>query len=376
MTLQIKAEVLLNNSNWEKKLTQTQKQVAGFGKSMKTVANGVKAAWAGVALLGLNAVGDAIMDVTKLAAEDAKSQALLNKQMDNSFKATKKQKDEMDRYIDTMSNMSGIADDKLRPAMSKLVAVSKNASKAQKAFSTVLDISAGTGKDVNVVAQAYSKYLGGNKTALDKLVPGLKDAGDKMAFLQSKYGGMAEVAGQNDPFARINVVMDNFKEKLGKAFLPVVDKFADWLASGKSQKAMDDLAGKVAEFGEWFASPAGQKAFNEWIDGLKDLITLAGDFLGIAKQVAGLFDQKAKSKALTNAVNTQAGKNGLNFLGGGQATGRLAYTSAQSLNASSSGTMFAPKIVVNVDPITGKSVTKLLQGEASRRGTSVGRMIL
>lgn len=367
MTLQIKAEVLLNNSNWEKKLTQTQKQVAGFGKSMKTVANGVKAAWAGVALLGLNAVGDAIMDVTKLAAEDAKSQALLNKQMDNSFNATKKQKDEMDRYIDTMSNMSGIADDNLRPAMSKLVAVSKNATKAQKAFAVVLDISAGTGKDVNVVAQAYSKYLGGNKTALDKLVPGLKDAGDKMGFLQSKYGGMAEVAGKNDPFARINVVMDNFKEKLGTAFLPVVDKFADWLASGESQKAMDDLATKVGEFGEWFASPEGQKSFNDWIDGLKDLIKLAGDFLGIAGKVASLFDQKAKDKALTKAAGAP---NGLNYLGGGQTK---FFTTPTALT----GNMMMPPPIVNVkiDPITGKSVTKLLQGEASRRGTTVGRMI-
>lgn len=369
MTLQIKAEVLLNNSNWEKKLTQTQKQVAGFGKSMKTVANGVKAAWAGVALLGLNAVGDAIMDVSKAAAEDNKSMALLNKQMDNSFKATQKQKEEMDRYVDTMSNMSGIADDKLRPALSKIVAVSKNATKAQKSFAVVMDISAGTGKDVNTVAQAYSKYLGGNKGALDKLVPGLKDAGDKMAFLRHQYGGMAEVAGKNDPFARITVVMDNFKEKLGKAFLPVVEKFSDWLTSDEAQVALDDIAKKVQEFGEWFASKEGQDAFKGWMEDLKDMIKLAGDFLGIAKDVANLLgNQGAKDKALTKAANA---KNGLNYLGGGQTP---MYTTPTAM----SGNMFQQPIVnfkVEVNPITGKQIVTMLKGEASRRGYSVGRMI-
>lgn len=287
MTFQVKAEVLLNNSNWEKNLKKTSKQLDGFGASMKTVANGVKAAWAGIGIVAFGAVSDAIIEMTKAAAEDNKSQKILNKTMENSWKATSKQKDEMDKYIDTMSNMTGIVDDKLRPAMGKIVTVTKDAGKAQQAFKDVLDISAGTGKDVNIVAQAYSKYLGGNQTALDKLIPGLKEAGDKMQFLRDKYGGMAEVSGKNDPFARINVIMDNFKEKLGKSFLPVVNQFADWLASGESQRALDDLAAKVQEFGKWFASPAGQKAFAGWMKDLKDMIKLAQDFLGLVKDVTG-----------------------------------------------------------------------------------------
>lgn len=315
MTLQIKAEVLLNNSNWEKNLKKTSKQMEGFGKSMKTVANGVKAAWAGVALLAFGAVGDAIKDVTKAAAEDAKSQALLNKQMDNSWHATKQTKAEIDKYIDSMSNMSAIADDSLRPAFSKIVTVTKSASKAQKAFSNVLDISAGTGKDVNTVAQAYSKYLGGNKNALDKLVPGLKDAGDKMKFLQEKYGGMAAVAGNNDPFARITVVMDNFKEKLGTAFLPVVQKFSDWLASPDAQKSLDEIARKVQKFGEWFASPEGQKAFQGWMKDLKSMIKLAGQFLELVGQVADLIksNDPNQNKGAKNKFNQVAFTSGPKF---------------------------------------------------------------
>jgi len=306
MTLQIKAEVLLNNSNWEKKLTQTQKQVAGFGKSMKTVANGVKAAWAGVGLLAFGAVTDAIMDMTKAAAEDTKSTALLNKQLDNSWKATTKTKKEMADYVDQVSNLTGIVDDKLRPALSKIVTVTKNTTEAQKAFNMVLDISAGTGKDVNVVAVAYQKYLNGWDGALNKLVPGLKDVNDQMGFMEKRYGGMAAIAGKNDPFARITVVMDNFKEKLGMSFLPVINKFADWLASGESQKALDDIAQKVQKFGEWFTSPEGQEAFKGWMKDLKALIKLAGDFLGLVAQVADLLGSTGKRQSNTGTGNLNA----------------------------------------------------------------------
>jgi len=144
----------------------------------------------------------------------------------------------------------------------------------------------------------------------------------------------------------------------------VVDKFADWLASGESQKAMDDLAAKVQEFGEWFSSPEGQKAFNEWIDGLKDLIKLAGDFLGLAKDVQDLFSgrlTKDKPGATPKAAPkfqemTTLQQN--NILG---RTGNMALPS--------------PNVNVYVDPITGKSVVKLLEREASRRGYTVGQMI-
>lgn len=373
MTLQIKAEVLLNNANWEKNLRKTSKQMEGFGKSMKTISNGVKAAWAGVAAIGIGQVLDAIKDVTKAAAEDAKSQALLNKAMDNSWHVTLKSKQEMDKYIDSMSNMSGIADDNLRPAMMKIVSVTKNATKAQKAFSSVLDISAGTGKDVNTVAQAYSKYLSGNKTALDKLVPGLKDAGDKMKFLQEKYGGMAAVAGNNDPFARISVVMDNFKEKLGTAFLPVVQKFADWLASPDAQKSLDEIAKKVQRFGEWFASPEGQKAFKGWMKDLKAIIKLAGQFLDLVGQVSALLGQNStgSDKAAKNKANQVAFTSGPSF-------GNLP-TAGQAGVLGRTGNMTVidnSKPIININGVvSGQDVLRALRSEARRKGLSVGRMI-
>lgn len=373
MTLQIKAEVLLNNANWEKNLRKTSKQMEGFGKSMKTISNGVKAAWGAVAVLGLNAVGDALIDVTKAAAEDNKSMQLLNKQMDNSWKATAETKEQMDRYIDSMSNLSGIADDKMRPAMSKIVAVTKNASKAQKAFEIVMDVSAGTGKDLNAVSQAYARYLGGNKKALDKLVPGLKDAGDKMAFLQDKYGGMAAVAGKNDPFARITVVMDNFKEKLGKAFLPVVEKFSDWLASDQAQTALDEIASKVQEFGEWFSSPEGQKAFKGWMEDLKAMLKLAADFLGLVGDVASLLkaNDPNQNKAAKNKANQVA------FTSGPKFTSMNAAGQAGVLGRTGNmGMVDNSKTTINISGVvSGNEVVTALTRYAKGKGVPMSKLL-
>lgn len=375
MTFQVKAEILLNNANWEKNLKKSSRQIEGFGKSAKTIANGIKAAWAGVALLAFGAVGDAIKDVTKAAAEERKSVALLNGALDKNWKATEKTKQAVADFITKQQNLSGILDDKLRPAFAKIALVVKKPEKAMKSFALAMDVSAGTGKDLNVVSQAMAKFLGGNKTALDKLVPGLKDAGDKMAFLQTKYAGMAQVAGSNDPFARINVVMEDFKEKLGTAFLPVVDKFATWLASDEAQGALDDLAKKVEDFATWFTSPEGQKTFDGWMKDLKALIKLAGDFLGIAGQVASLFDDKAKDKRLQSVLNTREGSAAFNWLGSGP-TGKFKYTSAELINMSNSN-MYAPAPTINVkvNPITGDAVAELLRKGARRRGITVGKMI-
>lgn len=266
MSFLIKSVIKLDTDHFEKNVKKTGKQVDGFGKNMKTVANGVKAAWAGVALMGLNQVFDAIVDVTKAAADDNKSMAILNETIKRSWKGNSTLNKSIDEQIDKMSNLTGIADDKLRPALVKIAQVTKTPAKGMKFLSLSADIAAKSGKNLNTVSQAMAKYLGGNKTALDKFVPGLKEASDKMGFLNKNYKGFAETAGQNDPFGRITVIMDNFKEKLGQAFLPMANSFADWLAGPEAQAALDDIAKRVQDAFAWVNSPEGKATISEWVD--------------------------------------------------------------------------------------------------------------
>lgn len=339
MTLQIKAEVLLNNSNWERNLKKTSKQMEGFGKSMKTISRGIQA---GLAAVGINAIGDALMDSAKAADADAKSIRLLNKVLVNNWKATTEQTKAVDDFIQKTSLQVGILDDELRPAFAKIATTTKNPEKAMARFKIALDTAAGTGKDLNTVSQAMAKYFGGNKTALDKLIPGIKDAGDKMQFLKDKFAGSAEAGA--GVFDKINVAVENAKESIGTKLLPEIEKFAKWLGS-----------------------PEGMKAMDQWISDLKTLIGLASDFLGLVRNVTGIFDQKQKDKALTSAAGA---KNGLNYLGGGQ-TQMFTTPTAMSTSA---GT---PNITlqVNVDPITGTKVTKLLKTTAQTRGIPLAQLL-
>lgn len=284
MTTPVRAELLLNIANWQKNLEKSSKQMAGFGKSMKTISTGIKAAFAGIAIVGIGNLYDGIVDVTKAAAEDAKSQALLNVQMKKTWGGNDKINKSIDDQINALAAATGVVDDKLRPALIRIAGVTKSPVKGMKALKLSLDIAAKSGKDLGMVSMNMAKFLGGNKTALDKLVPGLSKSGDRMKFLKENYEGFAEIAGRNDPFGRINVVVENFKEKLGMAFLPIANNVADWLAGDEAQKELDKIANWVQDTFKWFTSPEAAAMFSEWYTKAKELLdTVVGMVDGLGK---------------------------------------------------------------------------------------------
>jgi hypothetical protein len=196
----------------------------------------------------------------------------------------------MEDYIGTVSRMTGIMDDDLRPAFGKIVRATKNSSQATSAFDNVLNIAADTGKDVNTVASAYSKYLAGNKTALYRLIPGLKGAANEADYLKNTYAGMAELAGKNDPFARISVIMEDFKEKLGTAFLPLFNQFADWLASDEATEMLDRLAAGIQDVFKWFGSEEGQAKLQAFGDLILQIADYIADLIEAWDFFAGIYD--------------------------------------------------------------------------------------
>ena len=360
------AEVVIAGSykNLAKSTRGASKELTMFEKTAKKISGAVSAAFAGIAIAGITMLTDALIDMAKAAAEDRKSMELLNKTLENNWKATDQTIAGVSEYLDKTSMLVGIVDDDLRPAFAKIARVTKDQTKAQKAFDRVLDISAGTGKDVNLVAQAYSKYLGGNKTALDKLIPGLKDAGNRLGFIDEKYGGMAAVAGKNDPFNLINIALGEFAEKVGKSFLPLIDKLAAWLTSDEAQKQMDKFAGSIQDMFAFFGSPQGQAAMDDFLakvlgiaDGINDLMaqwekmkplvdflmmttSIAFTPLRMAAEAVGLYDPNAGSK--TGAVG---------------ANGAPVY------------------ITVNAPSVNAQDVIKSLQGSARSKGVSLQSLL-
>lgn len=362
------AEVVIAGSykNLSKSTKGAKKELVGFEKAAKKISGAIKGAFAGIAVGGLNDVFDAIVDVTKAAAQDTKSIALLNKQMENSWKANDKTKKSMNEYLDTLSNMTGILDDDLRPAFAKIVRSTKSPTKAMKAFNMVMDISAGTGKDVNTVAAAYSKYLTGNKTALERLLPGLKNAGNEAEYLKSQFDGMAGTAGQNDPFARINAVMENFKEKIGLAFLPMANSFADWLAGDDSQKMMDDIAKWVTDLFAWFTSPEGRATIQKWIEDIAALLTPLGEMMSKASV---FMNNKGGTERL---IYDQLGVGSYyDKLKGYDKTTTPTVPSTLK-NITSQGT----STIINITgAVSGNDVLKALQNIANKKGVPMSRLL-
>jgi hypothetical protein len=138
----------------------------------------------------------------------------------------------IDMYLKKLSLQYGIVDDELIPAYNTLLLSTRDTAQAQGILQTALDVSAGTGKDLQSVVAALSKAYVGNNTALQKLGIGLTKAqlsGAKFADLQkelnSLFTGQAAYAAQGytGDIAKLGVAFDQFKQSVGKGILEGLD---------------------------------------------------------------------------------------------------------------------------------------------------------
>jgi hypothetical protein len=193
-------------------------------------------------LAGLAAVGT---DAVQAAIEDQKAQQALARTIRQTTKATDAQIAANEEWISTQGELFGVTDDELRPALAKLVRVTKDVGKAQMVARLAMDVAAGTGKDLNDVTDAFTKALGGNMKSLRALAPEVAalikrgaSAEEVFAALNTTFGGQAAeqantAAGR---FERLKIRLDELKESLGARLLPILEnkvlpaleKFAAW----------------------------------------------------------------------------------------------------------------------------------------------------
>ena len=121
---------------------------------------------AGLAVAGLAV---ALGDAAKAAMEDAAAQTVLAGNLQNSAHATDAQIKSTEAMITKMSMATGVADDELRPAYSKLILATNDVERSNKLLAIAQDISAATGKDLETVTQALGKAEMGQYAALKKL---------------------------------------------------------------------------------------------------------------------------------------------------------------------------------------------------------------
>ena len=252
----LKLALLADTKQFIDGLDKADKETRTFsdklGSALKTgaVAFAALGAAAGVAAIKIG------VDAVKAAIEDEKAQISLAQTLKNVTKATDAQIKATEDYIDKTARATGVADDQLRPSLDRLVRSTQDVTKAQKLQQLALDIAAGTGKDLATVTEALGKAYDGNLGALkrigvplDENIVKTKDFDKAVIALSETFEGQADAAANTfaGRLARFKIAIDEAKESLGQALLPLLERFAKFatdILAPALQGIVDGLTGK------------------------------------------------------------------------------------------------------------------------------------
>lgn len=234
-------------------------------------------------------------DGVRAALEDQKSLAALNKTLTNlGYGSTT---EAVDKFIKSLQFSTGVSDDELRPALSRLVVATGDLTQAQKLLTLSQDISAGTGKDLESVTSALAKAALGQTTALGRLGVGIDkttlasgDLNQITDALGKKFEGQAAAAADTfaGKLAILNQGVNEAQESIGYALLNSVENVSDAMGYGAG-----GLAEQVALAGE---------SVSQIIIGISDLTVRFLTFIGVTEDASdategletaqvGLFDK-------------------------------------------------------------------------------------
>ena len=198
------------------------------------------------ALGAITALAGGLTIAAKAAIEDEKSTKLLETQLRATLGPNQALADSVADFVDQTQLATGIADDKLRPALAGLVRYTGDASKAQDLLNLSINASIATSKDLSTVSTAIGKAYDGNFTALKKLgipldenIIKTKDFAAAQQALTNQFGGAAAANALtfSGRLAIMKIRYDELVESIGYKVLPVLDKALDYVE--KLAKASD-----------------------------------------------------------------------------------------------------------------------------------------
>jgi len=298
----LKLSILADVDDLNKKLKaangDVEKSATGMEKFGKVASAAFAAAAAAAAAYALK-IG---VDGVKAALADEQSQVKLASALENATGATKAQIAATEDSIEKMARATGVADDKLRPALSRLALSTGDVSKAQDLLALALDISTQTGKPLEGVANALGKAYDGNTAALGKLGIGLSSAELKaMSFtevqsrLSDLFGGAAAKNAETfqGRMDRLKVAFDESVEAIGYKLLPIIESLINIILTKvvpgfeKFAKLFDPIKDAIDRNKESFEALG-----NFIVDYIVPVFTVAlgGAISFVAKIAAGVVD--------------------------------------------------------------------------------------
>ena len=275
----------------EKGIKKAQKAFAQLETNTQKASYALKT-WGGpAAIAAIGAVTAGLTSAVKAAAEDQKSQQQLKIALENTVGANKSQVAAVEDSVTALMYQTATADDALRPALSKLVRATGDVTQAQKLLKIGLDVSAGSGRDLESVTTALSRAALGNFTALKKMGIPLDQNAVKAKDLDGVLGGLAQsFAGAATKSAQtfegqittLKIALNELKETVGNQVIPVLGNYTTVLV---------DLATK---------GQSVDKSTKTWIDRIATGIGFLAKntpALGPTLKALGFINDKVKEQA-------------------------------------------------------------------------------
>ena len=230
-----------------KALKKGQKDLSAFDKQAQKLGKTFNRVFATTAIVAFSKKA-----INAFAADEkaAKSLAVQLENTGNAFRVN-----EVEAYIADLQNLYGVLDDQLRPAFQTLLNATGSVTLSQQALQTALNVSAGTGKDLQSVVAAIAKGASGTTTALARLGTGLDKAtiasGDMnkiMAALDKKFAGQAQArlstyAGKMD---LLKVASANATEIIGKGLIDAITAIGKDNSIDQAANSMNNFATAIA----------------------------------------------------------------------------------------------------------------------------------
>jgi len=230
-----------------KALKKGQKELSAFDKQAQQLGKTFNRVFATTAIVAFSKKA-----INAFAADEkaAKSLAVQLENTGNAFRVN-----EVEAYIAQLQGLYGVLDDQLRPAFQTLLNATGSITLSQKALQTALNVSAGTGKDLESVVAAIAKGASGTTTSLARLGTGLDKAtiasGDMnkiMAALDKKFAGQAQArlttyAGKMD---LLKVSAANATEIIGKGLIDALTAIGKDNSIDQATNSMNNFATAIA----------------------------------------------------------------------------------------------------------------------------------
>lgn len=257
-------------------LETIKNKTGGLGKAFDTVLKVTALA----AAAGIGAAVVAGVSFLKMAGEEEIGIKRLAAAVDASGGSWAKSGKQIEAVIKRRQQLA-FSDDDLRSSLALLTAMTEDSDEALRRQSVAMDFARGANIDLNTASKLLGKVTDENVNVLGRYGIRVKegaDATDVLALVQQKFAGQSQAFAESTAgkWAWFNIALDNVKETIGTALLPLASKLADKLASFLEEH--EEQIGRVVEtwmtFGEETVFPRIGKAIDE-------LSQIVGRFIGI-----------------------------------------------------------------------------------------------